>query len=446
MLRRPARAVIADGKIAFEERPPPPGHHPARRGSMKVVIERCAGLDVHKKTVVACVRTPERDRGKLRGKQTRTFETSMRGLGALRAWLTSFGVTDVAMESTGVYWRPVYAVLEGGFRLLLVNARHVKQVPGRKTDVRDCEWLAQLLECGLLRGSFVPPPEIRDLRDLTRFRKTLIQDRSSLVNRVAKVLELANVKLGSVVSNIMGVTGRAILEAMIAGQDDPKVLAELARGRLRGKRRELAEVVPGLIRDHHRFVLRRHLDLIDELSRQIERMDMRIVAVTADPFGAALHLLQSIPGVGRRAAESMLAETGDDMSKFPTAGHFASWARVCPGNHESAGKRKSASVGKGNAWLRGTLSQAAWAAVKTKGSYYGALYRRKKARGGPKKAIMAVQHALLVAIWHMFSRGTFHEDLGADHFERHDKQRRVRYLVAQIEKMGVEVEVKNEAA
>lgn len=413
---------------------------------MKVVIERCAGLDVHKKTVVACVRTPEVGRGKLGSKEIRTFETPMRGLEALRAWLASFGVTEVAMESTGVYWRPVYAVLEGDFRLLLVNARHVKHVPGRKTDVRDCEWLAQLLECGLLRGSFVPPPEIRDLRDLTRFRKTLIEDRSSLVNRVGKTLELANVKLASVVSNIMGATGRRILEAMIKGEDDPEVLADLARGSLKGKRRELAEVVPGLMRDHHRFVLRRQLDLIDELSRQIEKLDMRIAAVTDVPFGPALDLLQSIPGVGRRSAEVILAEIGDDMSKFPTAGRFASWARVCPGNHESAGKRKPASIGKGNAWLRRALSQVAWGAVRTKGCYYGALYHRKKAKGGSKKAIVAVQHAILVAIWHMFSTGCTHEDLGPDHFQRHDKNRRIQYLKAQMEKLGVNVQIHDEAA
>ena len=412
---------------------------------MDVVLERCAGLDMHKKTVVACVRTPGRDQRKFRSREIRRFPASLKGLEALREWLTSAGVTDAAMESTGVYWRPVYAVLEIACRLLLVNARHVKHVPGRKTDVRDCEWLAQLLECGLLKGSFVPPPEIRDLRDLTRLRKTLIQDRSSQVNRVAKVLEMANVKLGSVVSNIVGVSGRAILEAMIEREDDPKVLAELARGRLRAKRRELAEVVPGLMGDHHRFVLRRHLALIDELSAQIEKLDMRIAAVTRS-FETALTLLESIPGVGQRAAEAILAETGDDMSKFPSAGHFASWARVCRSNHESAGKRKAVSVGKGNAWLRATLSQVAWAAVKTKGSYYGALYRRKKARGGPKKAIMAVQHALLVAIWHMFSRGHLHEDIGPDHFERRDKERRVRHLVAQIQRLGVEVQVQDAAA
>ena len=322
----------------------------------------------------------------------------------------------------------------------------MKHVPGRKTDVRDSEWIARLLECGLLKGSFVPPPEIRDLRDLTRLRKTLVEDRTAQVNRVGKTLELANVKLASVVSDVMGATGRRILEAMIAGEENPKVLANLARGSLRGKRGQLAEVVPGLIRDHHRFVLRRHLDLIDELTRQIDKLDMRIVAVTDVPFGAALNLLESIPGVGRRSAEAILAETGDDMSRFPTAGHLASWARLCPGNHESAGKRKPASIGKGNGWLRKALSQVAWVAVRTKGSYYRALYHRKKAKGGPKKAIVAVQHALLVAIWHMFSTGSVHEDLGPDHFQRRDKERRTRHLLKQLEKMGVDVEIKDQAA
>ena len=413
---------------------------------MNVVIERCAGLDVHKKTVVACVRTPRPGPAKERLRETRTFQTTMKGLEALRGWLASHGVTDAAMESTGVYWRPVWAVLEDGFRLLPVNARHVKQVPGRRTDVRDCEWLAQLLECGLLKGSFVPSSEIRDLRDLTRLRKTLVRERSSQVNRVSKILELANVKLGSVVSNVMGATGRAILDAMGAGENDPKALAGLAKGSLRGKRRELAEAVPGLIRDHHRFVLRRHLDLIDELTRQIERIEARIAAETAGPFAAALDLLQSIPGVARRSAEAILAEIGDDMSTFPTAAHFASWARVCPGNRESAGKRKSASVGSGNAWLRDALSQVAWGAARTKASYYRALYYRRRARGGPKKAVVAVQHAILVAIWHMLTTGSLHEDLGPDHFERHDKERRKRHLVNQLRKMGVELEIKDEAA
>ena len=409
---------------------------------MDVVNERCAGLDVHKKTVVACVRVPGLDRR--RRKVTRTFSTTMAGLQALRDWLADHGVTRAAMESTGVYWRPVYAVLEPCFELLLVNARHVKHLPGRKTDVKDSEWLAQLLEHGLLRGSFIPPAPIRDLRDLTRRRKALSRDRAKEITRVAKTLELANVKLGSVVSDIMGVTGRAILKAMIEGEEDPQILAGLARGSLCRKRKELAEVVPGLMRDHHRFLLREQLETIDHLSERIRKLDARIEAVTR-PFASAIELLESMPGVARLAAEAILAETGDDMSRFPTAGHFASWARVCPGNHESAGKRRSASTGKGNAWLRAALSQAAWAASRTKGSYYRALYHRHKARGGPKKAIVAVQHAMMVAIWHMFSRGTMHEDLGQDHFQGHDKKRRLRYLVGQLRRLGVDVPLEGAA-
>ena len=409
---------------------------------MDVVNERCAGLDVHKKTVVACVRVPGLDRR--RRKVTRTFSTTMAGLEALRDWLADHGVTRAAMESTGVYWRPVYAVLEPCFELLLVNARHVKHLPGRKTDVKDSEWLAQLLEHGLLRGSFIPPAPIRDLRDLTRRRKALSRDRGKEITRVAKTLELANVKLGSVVSDIMGVTGRAILKAMIEGEEDPQILAGLARGSLCRKRKELSEVVPGLMRDHHRFLLREQLETIDHLSERIGKLDARIEAVTR-PFASAIELLESMPGVARLAAEAILAETGDDMSRFPTAGHFASWARVCPGNHESAGKRRSASTGKGNAWLRAALSQAAWAASRTKGSYYRALYHRHKARGGPKKAIVAVQHAMMVAIWHMFSRGTMHEDLGPDHFQGHDKKRRLRYLVGQLRRLGVDVPLEGAA-
>ena len=409
---------------------------------MDVVNERCAGLDVHKKTVVACVRVPGLDRR--RRKATRTFSTTMAGLHALRDWLADHGVTRAAMESTGVYWRPVYAVIEPCIELLLVNARHVKHLPGRKTDVKDCEWLAQLLEHGLLRGSFIPPAPIRDLRDLTRRRKALSRDRGKEITRVAKTLELANVKLGSVVSDIMGVTGRAILKAMIDGEEDPKILAGLARGSLCRKRKELAEVVPGLMRDHHRFLLREQLETIDHLSERIRKLDARIEAVTR-PFAPAIELLESMPGVARLAAEAILAETGDDMSRFPTAGHFASWARVCPGNHESAGKRRSASTGKGNAWLRAALSQAAWAAARTKGSYYRTLYHRHKARGGPKKAIVVVQHAMMVAIWHMFSRGTMHEDLGPDHFQGHDKKRRLRYLVGQLRRLGVDVTLEGAA-
>ena len=310
---------------------------------------------------------------------------------------------------------------------------------------RELGAVAQLLECGLLKGSFVPPPPIRDLRDLTRLRKSLIRDRSRQVDRVARVLELANVKLGSVVSDIMGKTGRAILDAMIEGEEDPQALAGLACGTLRRKRDQLAEVAPGLIRDHHRFLLQRYLRLIDELSRQIEDLDARIEGVSR-PFDAALLLLGSVPGVGRRSAEAILAEIGDDMSKLPTPGDFASWARVCPGNHESAGKRRSARTGRGNAWLRDALSQVAWAAARVRGSYYRALYFRHKARSGPKRAIVVVQHAIMVAIWHMLSRGTFHEDLGSDHFRERDTDRTKRHLLQRLRKIGVEVEVIESAA
>ena len=411
---------------------------------MDLVNERCAGLDVHKKTVVACVRTPAQTGGSGRRKATRTFTTTMSGLAGLRDWLGSEAVTHAAMESTGVYWRPVYAVLEPYFELLLVNARHVKQVPGRKTDVRDCEWLAQLLECGLLKGSFVPPPELRDLRDLTRLRKVLVRERSRQINRVAKTLELANVKLSSVVSDIVGVTGRTILEAMIEGERDPHTLADLARGSLRRKRAKLAEVVPGLIRDHHRFLLRDLLDTIDHLSHRITALDIRIERVTR-PFSPALEILESVPGVQRRSAEAILAEIGDDMKRFPTARQFASWARVCPGNHESAGKRRPSSTGKGNTWLRDALSQVAWGAARTKTSYYRKLYYRHRSRGGPKKAIVVVQHAILTAIWHMLSTGAFHEDLGPDHLQR-DKARQTRHHLRRLRQLGVDVHVRERAA
>ncbi len=392
---------------------------------MDVLIERCAGLDVHKKTVVACIRRPGAGPGERRI-HTRTFRTTMKGLEALRDWLGENGVTHAVMESTGVYWCPVHAVLEEQFDLMLVNARHVKKVPGRKTDVKDSEWLAQLLECGLLRGSFIPPPEIRDLRDLTRMRKQLVRERSREVTRVAKLLELANIKLGSVVTDIMGKTGRAILDAMAGGEDDPQVLAQLTYGSLSDKREEIAEAVTGLMRDHHRFLLKGHLARIDHLAGHIEEMDSRIVEVTR-PFDAAIYLLETIPGVGARSAEAILAEIGEDMSQFPTPEQFASWAGLCPGNHESAGKRRHAGTGKGNAWLRAALSQVAWGAARSRKSYYRALYYRHKARGGPKKAIVVVQHAILVAIWHMFTRGVCHEDLGPNHFQTHDKKRQAKH-------------------
>jgi transposase len=411
---------------------------------MDVVNARCAGLDVHKATVVACVRVPGA-RGEERRKETKTFATTTRGLTELREWLRTHEVTDVAMESTGVYWRPVYAVLEGSVTVLLVNARHVKMLPGRKTDVRDCEWLAQLLECGLLRGSFVPPQAVRDLRDLTRLRKALIRERGHHINRIEKTLELAQLKLSCVVTDLMGKTGRAILDALSVGIDDPEHLAELAQGLLRKKRAELREALVGRLTPHYAFLLQQHLALIDALDAHIATLDARLAEVMA-PWADALTLVQTMPGVAVRASQAILAEIGMDMTPFPTAGHLASWARLCPGTHESAGKRQPASIGKGATWLRATLQEAAWAAVRTKKSYYRVLYHRLKSRRGPKKAIVAVQHAMIIALWHMLKHRVPHHDLGADHFERRDTARTRRHHIRRLEQLGYEVLLVTKAA
>jgi transposase len=404
---------------------------------MELLYERCAGLDVHKATVVGCVRVPGRQRGE-RHSTTKTFATTTRGLTELAEWLGAYGVTHAAMESTGVYWRPVYAVLEGVVELLLVNARHVKMVPGRKTDVRDCEWLAQLLECGLLRGSFVPPAAVRDLRDLTRYRKALIRERGNHVNRVEKTLELANIKLGCVVTDIMGKSGRAILEALIAGRDDPDELAALAQGLVKKKRAALREAVAGRMTPHYAFLLQQQLSMIDALDAHIATLDARIEAALA-PFAEAAALVQTMPGVAERASQAILAETGVDMSRFPTAAQFASWARLCPGNNESAGKWRPTGTGKGATWLRATLQESAWAAVRTKKSYYRALYHRLKARRDTKTAIVAVQHAMLVALWHMLRYRVPHQDLGADYFDRRNEARIRRHHVRRLEKLGYQV-------
>ncbi len=411
---------------------------------MDVVKPRCAGLDVHKKTVVACVREPGQRRGERRG-ETKTFATTMRGLGELRDWLLGPEVTDVAMESTGVYWRPVHAVLEGTVEVVLVNARHVKMVPGRKTDVKDCEWLAQLLECGLLRGSFVPPQPVRDLRDLTRLRKALIRERSHHVNRIAKTLELAQIKLGSVITDIMGKTGRAIVYALSTGIDDPDQLVACAQGNVRKKRATLREAVVGRLTPHYAFLLQQHLSLIEALDTHIATLDTRIEAGMA-PFAAELALLQTMPGVAKRAGEAILAETGVDMTQFPTAGHFASWARLCPGNHQSAGTRYNTTTGKGATWLRATLQEAAWAAARSKNSYYRALYHRIKGRRGAKKAIVAVQHAMLVALWHMLKNRVAHHDLGVDYFDRRNTERVRRHHVRRLEHLGYDVVLVQKAA
>lgn len=411
---------------------------------MDVVHPRCAGLDVHKATVVACIRVPGA-RPAERRSETKTFTTTARGLTELTDWLQSHGITDVAIESTGVYWRPVYAALEDTVRLVLVNARHVKMVPGRKTDVRDCEWLAQLLECGLLRGSFVPPRAVRDLRDLTRLRKALIRERGHHVNRIEKTLELAQLKLGCVVTDLMGKTGRAILHALSTGITDPALLAEFAQGLLRKKRAALREALVGHLTPHYAFLLQQHLSLIDTLDAHITALDARIDEAMV-PLAEAAALVQTIPGLATRAAQAILAETGIDMAVFPTAAHFASWARLCPGNHESAGKRQPTTTGKGATWLRATLQQVAWAAARTKNSYYQALYHRLKARGGPKKAIVAVQHAILVALWHMLKHNVPHHDLGAAYFDHRDTSRVRRHHVRRLEQLGYEVRLLDRAA
>jgi transposase len=404
---------------------------------MDLVYARCAGLDVHKATVVACVRVPGPKREERRG-EIKTFSTTMAGLTARADWLTAHEVTHVAIESTGVYWRPVYTVLEGLMTVLLVNARHVKTVPGRKTDVRDCEWLAQLLECGLLRASFVPPRPIRDLRDLTRLRKALIRERGHHVNRIAKTRELANIKLGNVVTDIMGKTGRAILQALSAGIDDPDQLAACAQGLLRKKQDALREAVVGRLTPHYAFLLQQLLSLIDALDTHIAALDTRITEAMA-PFADTAARVQTMPGVAARAAQAILAETGVDMAAFPTADHFASWARLCPGNNESAGKRRPATTGKGATWLRATLQEVAWAAARTRKSYYHALFHRLTARGKGKKAIVAVQHAMLIALWHMLKHRVSHHDLGADYFMRRDTERIRRHHIRRLEQLGYQV-------
>lgn len=406
---------------------------------MQVVFERCSGLDVHKKTVTACVITPE-------GREMRTFGTMTADILALADWLQSMDVTHVAMEATGVYWKPVYNLLEPyGFELIVVNAQHIKQVPGRKTDVRDAEWIADLLRHGLLRGSYIPSRPERELRELVRYRKTLIRERASEVNRVQKVLEGANIKLASVATDVMGKSGRAMLEAMVAGTTDPKVLAALAKGRLQGKQPELEQALQGLVGPHQRLLLSTQLRHIDFLDREIETLSAEI-AERMRPFEEALRRLETIPGVGRRTAEVVAAEIGMDMSRFPTAAHLASWAGMCPGNNESAGKRKSGRTRKGSPWLREALLEAARAAARTRNTYLSAQYHRLAARRGAKRAAVAVGHTILIIAYHILKEGTIYKDLGANYFDERDKAATVRRAVRRLENLGYKVTVEPMAA
>ena len=370
---------------------------------MDILHDRCAGLDVHKKTVVACIRCIGPD-GAVTS-QVRTFGTMTADLLDLADWLDARGIRHVAMESTGVYWKPIFNILEGHFAVILVNAGRLKQVPGRKTDVKDAEWIAQLLQHGLLSPSFIPEPEVRQLRDLTRQRTELVRDRAAVANRVQKVLEDANIKLGSVASDILGASGRAMIRALIDGQDDPERLADLAKRSLRGKIPELRRALAGRVTEHHRFVLRVLMDQIDALEGLIARLDERIDEAI-EPFDEAAGRLRGIPGVGERAAEVILGEIGPDVETFPTAGHLSSWAGLCPGNDESAGKRRSGRTTKGSQWLRSLLVQVAWSASHTKETIFSACYQRWVKRLGKKKALVAVAHKILVVIWHLLKKRT----------------------------------------
>jgi transposase len=413
---------------------------------MKVVYERCAGLDVHKKTVVACVLTPDGASGWRR--ETRTFSTMTADLLALSDWLQSLGCTHVAMESTGDYWKPVFNILEATVEVLLVNAQHVKAVPGRKTDVKDAEWLAELLQHGLLRASFIPPVAQRELRDLTRYRNTFIRERATLVNRVQKVLEDANIKLGSVASNVMGVSGRAMLEALIAGDTNPERLADLAKGRLREKREQLIQALEGRVKPHHRFVLTELLCQIDSLEETITRFGEQIQHQMSQadlPFESVACLLDTIPGIARQAAEGIVAEMGVDMRRFPSADDLASWAGVAPGNHESAGKRYSGKTRKGNRTLKTLLVQVAHAAAHTKNTYLAAQYRRLAARRGKKRAILAVAHSILVMAYHMICNNEPYREAGADYFDRLRPTDTANRLKKRLEALGYQVTLEKEA-
>ena len=409
---------------------------------MEVLVDRCAGLDVHKKTVVACVRTPGTGRQK-RALEVRTFGTFEHQLANLREWLIECGVTSVAMEATGVFWKPVWHVLDDGqpFELLLVNPAHIKNVPGRKTDVNDATWIAQLLECGLLRGSFVPPVEIRELREVTRYRRQLTEERARETQRLQKVLEDANVKLSSVVSQVLGVSGRMILDALCAGERDPDVLAQMAQRKLRAKIGDLRQCVPGRFNEHHAVMVQEIVAHIDYISATIGRLDARVEAMMI-PFRAARELLTTIPGIAQRNAEIILAEIGVDMCRFATAAHLASWAGVCPGNNESAGKHRSTHTRHGDLWLQSALVEAAWAAIRTKNSYLAVRFWRIAKRRGQHRAAMAIAHTLLIIIWHMLKDGTVYTELGVDYLIRNDNpDRRRRHLINQLEHLGYQVEL-----
>ena len=403
---------------------------------MDVLHEHCAGLDVHKATVVACVR--HHDGGRPR-REVKQFGTTTRALMEMCDWLLAEGCTHVVLEATGVYWKPVWHVLEGHFELLLANAQHVRNVPGRKSDVNDATWLADLLAHGLVRSSFVPPEPIQQMRDLTRTRKQLTREIAQHTQRIQKTLEDANVKLDNVITDILGMSGRRILDAIIAGGHDPVALASLASPRVKASREQLVEALRGKVTDHHRFLLQQHLTLIEALQGVVREVEARMGDALA-PFRAQVEQLMTIPGVKRTTADILASEIGFDMSRFPTAAHLISWAGLCPRMDESAGKRRSTRVRKGAPWLKTALVQAAWGAVRKKDSYAGALYRRLQKRGA-KKAIVAVAASLLTAAYHMLRDGTAYRELGANHMDEHKRARLAKSLIRRLTELGLQVDV-----
>jgi transposase len=403
---------------------------------MDVVHKQCAGLDVHKKTVVATILIEEEQGGLY--KETRTFETMTADLLALSDWLMSKGVTHVAMESTGEFWKPIFNILENNFEVLLVNAHHIKQVPGRKTDVKDSEWIAELLRHGLLKASFIPPLGQRELRELTRHRTNFVHERATLINRVQKTLESGNIKLASVATNVMGVSGRAMLAAIVEGNTNPVEMAELAKGRLREKREQLEKALEGHVKAHHRFVLTELLCQVDSLDESIARFDMEIEKYCR-PFEEAVKLLDTIPGVAQRTAEVIVSEIGTDMNRFPTADHLAAWAGVAPGNNESAGKRYSGTTRHGNKALNTILVQAAHAASHTRNTYLSAQYHRLAGRRGKKRAIVAVAHSILVIVYNMIQHHEPYHELGGDYFDKRRPEASAKRLMKRLEQLGYDV-------
>lgn len=405
---------------------------------MRIIYQRCCGLDVHKKVIMACLLLLEPD-GELR-QEVRKFGTMTKDLLALLDWLQQAGCTHVAMESTGVYWKPIYNILEGQLEVVVVNAQHLKGVPGRKTDVMDSEWLAECYQLGLLRPSFIPPAPVREVRDLTRYRTSLIRDRARTANRLQKVLEDANIKLAGVVTDIQGVSAWAMLQAIVAGNADPEALANLAKGLLRKKREQLVDALSGRVKPHHRFLLAEQLSQIEYLDEAIQRISAELEE-RLRPFEEDIKLLDSIPGIGRQTAEVLLGEIGWDMSRFPSDKNLASWAGMCPGNNESAGKRRNGKTRKGSRWLRHALIEAAHGAAHTKNKYLKTQYHRIAAHRGKKKALVAVGHSILIISYHLLTRRQAYSDLGANYFDERDRNSVQRRCVKRLEKLGFKVEL-----